>query len=107
MTAESDFQSAVIALAKQYGWRVYHVPDSRRVTDKGFPDLTLLHKEQGRVIFAELKSEKGRVTKDQMLWLAGLQTSGAEVAVWRPEHLEKVIPRMLQPKRRPKVVPEA
>lgn len=102
---ETELREAIIELAKRYGWRVYYIPDSRRATDRGFPDLTLLNREQGRVIFAELKSAKGKLSKDQMMWLAGLQTSGAEVAVWRPEHLEKVIPRALQPRRRPKIEP--
>jgi len=57
---EKEFQDRVIELAKWEKWLAYHVPDSRRVTSPGFPDLVLLRAPD--LVFAELKSEKGRVT---------------------------------------------
>lgn len=63
------------------GGLVYHTHDSR-FSEKGFPDLTIvLH---GRVIFAELKSEKGKVSLAQEKWLDELDVAGAEVYLWRP-----------------------
>ena len=41
---ESDFQRAVIEMARLHGWLVYHTHDSRR-SAPGFPDLVLV---QGR-----------------------------------------------------------
>jgi len=40
---------------------------------------------KGKVIIAELKSEKGRLTEDQKLWLIA---SGA--VVWRPSDWDKI-----------------
>ena len=37
-----------------------------------------------RVVFAELKSAKGRVTPDQQKWHDRLREAGAEVHVWKP-----------------------
>ena len=79
---ESELQGAVIDLAQTFKWRTYHTHDSRR-SAAGFPDLVMVRAE--RLIFAELKSEKGRVSIDQIHWLNALADSGcAEVAVWRP-----------------------
>jgi VRR-NUC domain len=66
--------------AARPAWRHYH---TRRSTGSvaGFPDLTLWRE---RVVFAELKTERGRVTRDQWAVLDGLRAAGAEVYVWRP-----------------------
>lgn len=44
----------------------------------GFPDITLAR--DGRVIFAELKTQTGRTTEAQRAWLAAVGG-----IVWRPE----------------------
>ncbi len=65
----------------------YHTFDSRR-SGAGFPDEIIVLPHTGRLIVAELKSEKGRVTKEQQRWLDAFATiAGAEVHVWRPQHL--------------------
>lgn len=80
---EAQFQSAVIDYARRTGWRVAHFHDSRRevagklvgdVDAVGFPDLTLAR--DGRIIFAELKAEKGRLRTEQRDWLAELNGIG-------------------------------
>lgn len=78
--SEAALQKAVIQFAETVGWRVAHHHDSRRqvapgrfVGDRqasGFPDLVLCR--SGRLWFAELKSEKGRLTNAQEGWLAAL-----------------------------------
>jgi hypothetical protein len=73
-----------------YGWFVYHTYDSRR-SEPGFPDLTMVH---SGVVFAELKTDKGRLTADQEAWLERLRSAGAEVYVWRPRDLDEVIGRI-------------
>lgn len=94
---EADFQKQVVEIAHYYGWIVHHsrpamLPGGKWAThgiDSGFPDLVLAHKERG-VIFAELKSEKGRVSESQMTWLEALRPN-AKVHLWRPSQLSEVI----------------
>lgn len=81
---EREWQSQVIKLAKTLGWRTYHTFDSRRSTH-GFPDLVLV---RDRVIYLELKREKGRLTDEQKDWLQHLLAAGAEAYVARPRHLD-------------------
>lgn len=88
---ERDLTAAVIDLARLRGWRVAHFHDSRRdiaggtlVGDRdaaGFPDLVMVR--DGRVVFAELKSETGRLSAGQQGWLDDLGAAG-ECHVWRP-----------------------
>ena len=65
----------------------YHTWNSRR-SEPGFPDEVIVLPRTGRLIVAELKSEKGRVSKNQQRWLDAFATiPGAEVFVWRPRDL--------------------
>lgn len=79
---EAQLQDAIVTTARLLGWLVYHTFDSRH-SAAGFPDLVLVRRD--RLIFAELKSEKGRLSRDQDAWLAALQdTRRVTVAVWLP-----------------------
>ena len=62
---EEALQSAILQYARLRGWRCYHTYDSRR-SAPGFPDLCMVRR--GYVVFAELKSEKGRLTDAQKDW---------------------------------------
>ena len=101
---ERDLQDLVAELAGWAGWRVAHFRNSRtpsgghatavQYDGAGFPDLTLT--KAGRVIFAELKSQKGRVSENQTAWLLELQGPHTEVYVWRPsDWLDGTIRRIL------------
>lgn len=81
--SEATLQAQVITAARAVGWLVYHTHDSRR-SQPGFPDLVLVHARQGRVLFRELKAERGRVHPKQREWLEALQAAGQNAAVWRP-----------------------
>lgn len=85
--SEAAFQRQVLNLAEFYGWRSYHTHDSRR-SQPGFPDLVLVRDTE--LIFAELKTEKGRVRPEQRDWLISLQvvSSAVEVAVAPDGHLD-------------------
>lgn len=72
---------AIIDLARLLGWKTYHTFDSRR-SEPGYPDLTLV--KGRRLVFAELKTEKGRMTAAQDEWLEAFLQAGAEVCVFRP-----------------------
>jgi hypothetical protein len=85
---EKAFMALVIRYSQLRGWLCFHTYDSRR-SQPGFPDLVLVGHE--RLIFAELKSEKGRLRKEQKAWLAELEkTDSTEVYVWRPSDFESV-----------------
>lgn len=80
---EEQLQRSVLSCAGFLGWRCYHTHDSRR-SQAGFPDLVLVHVQQRRVVYAELKREKGRVRGEQQAWLDDLAAVDAEVYLWRP-----------------------
>lgn len=98
--SEAAWQRQVEEIAAAYGWLAYHAPDNRPVTARsgrryvqrvtpGFPDLVLL--KDDRLIVAELKTERGRLSPEQKVWLAAFTSVGAEVTVWRPRNLPEVI----------------
>ena len=84
---EKVFQSKVVAIANKLGWSVYHTYDSRR-SEPGYPDLTLVRE---RVIFAELKTDAGKLSSAQSLWVSLLKKANAEVYVWRPSHMSQIV----------------
>ena len=95
---ESMWQRRVVDLAAFCGWRVAHFRPARTATGwrtaveadgVGYPDLTLVR--DGRLLFVELKSEAGRVSPEQRIWLAELSSvPGVEVFCWRPSDWAKV-----------------
>lgn len=92
---EKQFQGFVVSVAKLYGWWVYHTFNSKR-SEPGFPDLVLVREPD--LIFAELKTDKGKLTKEQAAVIAKLQRCGQRVAVWRPRDWDSLT-RILSHKR--------
>ena len=96
--SERLFQDKVIQIAKMNGWMVMHVvphqvrPGVWRSDAPGFPDLVLAHPTRG-TIFAELKTEKGKMTKEQVDWAVALNKHG-EYYLWRPSNLEFIAKRL-------------
>ena len=86
---EKELLEQVKELASLLGWSFYHTYDSRR-SNAGFPDLVLAR--GCRVIFAELKAPKGRLTPEQSAWARVLSSAsaggGIEYYMWRPSELE-------------------
>jgi VRR-NUC domain len=101
---ERTFEKQVVDLAHMYGYRVAHFAAAMnargnyrtptRYDAKGFPDLVLVRNDFGdqpkRLIFAELKSDTGRLSKDQALWIDDL-ASTAEAYVWRPRDWDDIV----------------
>lgn len=91
--SEHGWQAQVIALARLYGWLVYHAPDNRPAgrtgrpqrlaapEGRGFPDLVLVRGP--RLVFAELKTRTGRLGPGQREWLDALEAVGTSVAAAR------------------------
>lgn len=77
--SEADWQQQCLDYARLMGFLCYHTFNSQR-SEPGYPDLTMVRE---RVVFAELKVGKGRVTAAQTRWLERLQRAGAEAYVWR------------------------
>lgn len=102
--SEAQLQDSVIALARTLGWRVAHFRPARTeagwrtavsADGAGFPDLVMLR--ANRLLVVELKSEGGKLTPVQALWLgAFVLIQGCEQALWRPSdwlsgHIEEVL----------------
>lgn len=90
---ERHLQDNIVRLAKLLGWLCYHTHDSRKST-AGFPDLVLVrqYRQPGRALFAELKTERGRLSPAQETWCHAL---GAHI--WRPsDWLDGTIERVLR-----------
>ena len=72
--SEDAFQALVIDYARLHGWLVHHTRPARTAQgwrtslqgDAGFSDLVMAR--GGRVVFAELKAAKGRLTAEQQRW---------------------------------------
>ncbi len=84
---EKEFQAAVRAFAESAGWLVYSVPDSRRATAAGYPDLTLCKPSHPRhpVIVAELKRAGQKPRASQRDWLWCFAAAGVPAFCWTPE----------------------
>lgn len=91
---EVQFLRAVSSMAQLAGWKTYHTHDSRH-SGAGFPDLVLVR--GGALLFAELKTQGGRLTVPQKEWLALLAAvPGVGAVCWRPDHWPEIEARILR-----------
>lgn len=91
MLTEKQFESQVKDLAKIFHVDKYYHPFLSKWSEKGFPDCTII--KVPRLIFAELKSEKGKLSPAQAEWLELLrQCKTVEAYLWRDgeEALEEI-----------------
>lgn len=90
VVSEKAFMAAVIRVAKEHGWLVWHAYNSRKSLP-GYPDLTLA--KAGRpVLFSELKVPGGALTLQQHAWLEALTLAeGKEVHCWTPEQWPLIV----------------
>jgi hypothetical protein len=96
---EQSFQAVVVETARLAGWRVAHFRPARTkygwktpvtADGAGWPDLVLVRPP--RIIFAELKSEQGKVTPNQTEWLDVLRLlPQVETFLWRPSNWDAVV----------------
>lgn len=79
---EKAFQAQVLELARLSGWLCYHTFNSRRSVP-GLPDLVMVRPPV--IVFAECKTETGRLRPEQRTWLDALGAcESVEVRLWRP-----------------------
>jgi hypothetical protein len=88
---ENEFTEQVLELALLYGYKRAHFRPARTKDGwrtavsgdgKGFPDLLLVRKRDGRKIAAELKVGKNKPTPEQLDWLETLAACGFETFLW-------------------------
>lgn len=81
---EAELLQAVRDLARWRKWVSYHTYRSTR-SEAGFPDLVLVRAD--RLIFAELKSQRGRLTTAQRQWREKLLALDGvvEYHLWTPK----------------------
>lgn len=111
---EIEFEQAVVDLAHTFGWRVAGFRPARtqhgwrtpvKYDGKGWPDLTMVH-PSGRIIFAELKTDRGALSAEQAEWadtfVAAIAAdrralgvpSMVEYHVWRPRDGDHIADRL-------------
>jgi len=85
---ESDVQRGIVQVLSYAGWLVMHIPNqSTRGRQRwaglmpGAPDLVAI--KRGRVVFLEVKTEKGKVSEKQAEVHGLLHLHGMEVRVVR------------------------
>ena len=112
---EAQFQSHVISLARQLGWGVtehswkvmvteaeqfgmpppsldgliYHTRYSLG-SESGWLDLVLIRRRDKKILFRELKTEKGKLSKRQSAIIDLLTACGLDAGVWRPSDLQRI-----------------
>ncbi len=104
--SEADFQRQVVELARRLGWMTCHTYRTRTAkgawrtstTAVGYPDLTLLHPGKRRLVFLELKTDKGKPTAEQLAWIVGLQSvPGVEAYIVHPAEWDDVVDVLTHP----------
>ena len=114
---EKQFAQQIIDLCKLFGWRYYRTWLSVH-SPAGFPDIVMVRPP--RLIFAELKSEIGKLSPEQEAWLDGLKECQKtitfepivirgeplrgnfplltipEVYLWRPNQFDEIVELLKQ-----------
>lgn len=81
---ETQFQSTVVAMCKLLNVFCYH-PYFSRKSAAGWPDLAMCG--DSGFMLRELKTETGKLTRQQEEWGARLRQAGISWDVWRPDDL--------------------
>ena len=111
---EAQLQDAVIQLLHLFRFRVAYFGAARtkdgwvtpvRADGKGWPDIVAVlpgFTTPGRVLYVELKADKGTLSPEQHQWLEMLSACPGEVYLWRPQNLQDdTITRILRDGPRP------
>lgn len=95
LLTEAQLSGLVAEVARIGGWTLrYHTLRSKG-SAHGFPDWVFVHPGKGRILFVELKSEKGRLSDAQAQWIETLQgfqfPSIVQAHVWRPSDWDEIV----------------
>ena len=112
LMSERVLKNTIVNFARNCGWLVHHDLPSQRANgswatavqgDSGYPDLVLVHpgntaaRLQAQIIYAELKTQRGKLTAGQQQWLDALQAAGQTAVVWRPSDLQDIFTKLRTP----------
>lgn len=86
--SESAFQQIVCDLAGWCEWSVWHDQDSRK-NDRGLPDLLLMRGR--RLLWRELKTERGKLRPAQLAFGQRLLRAGQDWQCWRPSDWQDIV----------------
>jgi len=97
---EKEFANQIEGLLDTFHWRWCHFrPASTKhgwttalSGHPGFPDYIAV--KDGSVIVIELKSEKGKVSPDQQLWLEAFKQADIDVYLWRPSDFDFAVSKL-------------
>lgn len=92
---ERVWQRQVVEVARQLGWWVYH-PHLSMHSERGWPDLSLLHEHRGRAAWIECKTDTGQLTETQVAVIDRMLACRLEVRVFRPHDTLEAVARWLQ-----------
>ena len=74
---EDELLTAATEALTLFDWRWTHARRSDRALTMGHPGLPdIIAVKGGRVLFCEVKSQAGRLSPDQVLWLDALKECG-------------------------------
>ena len=98
--SEALFMASVIRVANMNDWDAHHIRPGRYgnyyKTDglPGMPDLILIGRRGQGIIWAELKTQKGKLSDEQQSRLLQLNNNGQDVYVWRPADMQTIADRL-------------
>jgi hypothetical protein len=99
--SEAEFQRQVIDIAQWHNWLVDHTPPMRSAKGAVFTggligksDLVLFSLQGKGIIYAELKSETGKLSKAQAVFRNLIIINGGEYYLWKPNDLPAIVERL-------------
>lgn len=99
--SEAEFQRQVIEIAIWHGWLIDHTPPMRSAKGAiftggltGKTDLVLFSLKGKGIIYAELKSETGKLSPNQAVFKNVVINNGGEYHLWKPSDLPAIVERL-------------
>ena len=99
--SEAEFQRQVIDIAIWNNWLIDHTPPMRSAKGAiftggltGKTDLVLFSLKGKGIIYAELKSETGKLSPAQAVFKNVIIDNGGEYYLWKPSDLPFIMERL-------------
>jgi hypothetical protein len=103
VATEDEFAGWVKHVAYSYGWNGIHIRWSQGVLESvhtlrrdgwseayGLPDWLFWSELRAQGFWAELKSWRGRVSREQKRQIPSMMAGGLTVFIWRPQDEEEI-----------------